>query len=251
MTRAYDKTEHLSRASSLLLNDDLSSLRYACLEMRYFLEAHVYERLLSGADEIPKSIFQRWEPNKAMKMLSMFDELSDMDLQVTISERDGSNPISIKYNNIKNPELSRYYNTLGSFLHLPQPAKIKDFTIVKAKILKIHTALSRLLDGNLIIIKTAYENFECEKCGATILYTQKFVENHDRIHCQDTNCNTLHFIEHEAGRVKFGARILVPCSGCNLDMSVFYSDLEFEAEIHCENCPKSYVVRPTLQITGE
>lgn len=251
MTRSYDKPDHLSRASRLLLENDLPSLRYACLEMRYFLEAHVYERLLKGADEIPKSIFQKWEPNKAMKMLSMFDDLSDMDLQLVISEQDGSNPMTIKYNNIKNSELNKYYNTLGSFLHLPQPSKIKDYTVDKAKLIKIHDALSRLLDGNLIIIKTAYEDFKCEKCSATILYTKKYLQNNDRINCQNTNCNTLHFIEHHVDQIKIGARILIPCSSCNHDMSIFYSDLVFDAEVNCDHCPRSYVIRPTLQPKGE
>ncbi|NWD84098.1 hypothetical protein HX891_27275, partial [Pseudomonas reactans] len=84
--KPYNKRKHLARAKLLLKNNELSSLRHASLEMRYFLEAHVYERLLKDADQLPKSIIQKWEPNKAMKILSMFDKLADMDLTLTISE---------------------------------------------------------------------------------------------------------------------------------------------------------------------
>lgn len=39
----YEKDLHYEKAKSLLESNDLQALRYACLELRYFIEAHVYQ----------------------------------------------------------------------------------------------------------------------------------------------------------------------------------------------------------------
>jgi len=48
VTQKYDKLVHFSKAKSLLENDDLQSIRYACLELRYFIEAHARIQLRSA-----------------------------------------------------------------------------------------------------------------------------------------------------------------------------------------------------------
>lgn len=175
--RPYDKLFHLNNAKALLQSDDLQSLRYASLEMRYFLEAHVYERLLQGVGTLPRSVIDKWEPNKAMKLLAMFDQYSDMDLRITISENDGSNPLTIDYPNIDNKTLSQQYNALGSYLHLPQPRKAADYKVKKSKLDAIYTSLERLTTGNLIIYSIPYETFNCEACDQPILYTNHYIHN--------------------------------------------------------------------------
>lgn len=244
--KVYDKAKHLKNAEKLLEKDDLSSLRYASLEMRYALEAHVYERLLKEAEELPRSIIEKWEPNKAMKMLSMFDELADMDLKLTISEQDGSNPIEIIYNNIKNSDLSKFYNTLGSFLHLPQPSKSENYKIDRNKILKILETLKKLTTGNLIIVKTHYNSFECEACNLPILYTDKYATNHDTITCQNDQCKVEYFIEHKDDIFNFGSKLVCNCPKCNSDLGIFYSRLKFGERIKCTTCAAEYRIEPFL-----
>lgn len=245
--KPYNKRKHLARAKILLQSSDLQSLRHACLEMRYFLEAHVYERLLKDADELPKSIIEKWEPNKAMKMLSMFDRLADMDLRLTISEQDGSNPIIIQYNNIKNSELSKIYNTLGSYLHLPQPAKATSYQIKKDKLLEIFKTIKKLIIGNLIILKTNYETFECEACHQQILYTNWYVTNHNKITCQNDQCKIEYFIERDDEHIRFGSKIHCPCP-CGEELEVFHSKLQIGETIKCASCLATYVIEPYLKL---
>ncbi|MGY2259284.1 hypothetical protein [Pseudomonas sp. SDO55104_S430] len=244
--KIYDKSSHLLRAETLLKKNDLSSLRYASLEMRYLLEAHVYERLLKEVNELPRSIIEKWEPNKAMKMLSMFDELADMDLKITLTEQDGSNPIEIEYHNLKNSDLSKLYNTLGSFLHLPQPSKSENYKIDKNKLIKICETLRKLTTGNLIIVKTHYDNFECEACKAPILFTYKYASSHDSITCQNEQCKTEHFIEHKDEAFNFGSKIICNCLKCDSDLMIFYSKLKFGEHVKCSTCSTEYRVDPYL-----
>lgn len=243
--KPYNKRKHLACAKLLLKKSDLSSLRHASLEMRYFLEAHVYERLLKDADQLPKSIIQRWEPNKAMKLLSMFDKLADMDLTLTISEHDGSSPITIQYNNIKNSELTKIYNTLGSYLHLPQPSKSDSYFINKEKLVKIFEKIKILIKGNLIIIKTDYDSFECESCQQPILFTRWYVEKNESIICQNDSCNVEHFIERYDGGCRFGSKIPCTCT-CGVELEVFHSKLKVGEIIKCTSCLAKYRVDPNL-----
>lgn len=249
--RTYDKSKHLLTAEKLLENDDLSSLRHASLEMRYALEAHVYERLLKEADELPRSIIEKWEPNKAMKMLSMFDELADLDIKITVSEEDGSNPIEIIYNNLKNSELSKHYNTLGGFLHLPQPSKLDIYKPKKNKLLEILETLKQLTTGNLIIVKTQYSSFECQACNRPILYTDKYLSSHDKITCQNDQCKVEHFITHENNTLSFGSKIMCKCAKCESQLFIFYSNLKFGEHVKCSNCSTKYRVDPYLSVIAE
>lgn len=243
--KPYNKRKHLACAKLLLKNSDLRSLRHASLEMRYFLEAHVYERLLKDADQLPKSIIQKWEPNKAMKMLSMFDKLADMDLKLTITEHDGSSPIIIQYNNIKNSELTKIYNNLGSYLHLPQPSKAKNFLINKEKLVKIFDTIKILIKGNLIIIKTDYDTFECESCQQPILFTNWYIENNESIICQNDSCKVEHFIERYDGGCKFGSKIACTCT-CGTELEIFHSQFKIGQIIKCTSCLVEYRVNPNL-----
>lgn len=244
--KPYNKRKHLARAKVLLKKSDLQSLRHASLEMRFFLEAHVYERLLKDADQLPKSIIEKWEPNKAMKMLSMFDRLADMDLQLTISEPDGSSPFTIKYNNIKNSDLSKIYNTLGSYLHLPQPFKAKSYHISKDKLTTIFSTLKKLIFGNLIIIKTHYDTFECEACHHQILFTSWYATNHDKITCQNDQCKVEYFIERGTESFRFGSKIACTCS-CGAELEIYHSKLKIGEIIKCSLCLAKYQVDPYLK----
>ena len=100
MNHKYDKNSHFNNAKVLLKNDDLQSIRYACLELRYFIEAHVYERLFAEVDVLPKTVIETWQPNKAIKFLAMFDDLADKDLVVSLSANDGKDLTKIEYNNL-------------------------------------------------------------------------------------------------------------------------------------------------------
>lgn len=242
----YDKKTHLENAMKLIEASDTASLRYACLELRFALEAHVYERLSKEVDELPRSVVEKWEPNKAMKMLTMFDELADLDVRVTISEQDGSNPHEFTYHNIKNIDLSRLYNKLGSYLHLPQPSKAKDFQIRKDKIKFIADSILELCEGNLIIIKKEYHQFNCTKCEKPILYTYNYITQNNSIICQNENCRIEHMIEHKGENVYFGSKIQATCVKCKSDVNFFYSELKVGNTVLCPNCKYSYMVNPWL-----
>ncbi|SIS68736.1 hypothetical protein [Neptunomonas antarctica] len=243
----YEKDVHYEKAKSLLDIGDLQSLRYACLELRYFIEAHVYQQLLAGAKEIPKTIIETWQPNKAIKLLSTFDDLADKDLHLSIFSEDGELKDTITYNNIAIKDLNKLYNSLGSYLHLPMPKKLAGYSIDKKKVVKIFDQLSKLTTGNLMVVKGNYEYFSCEACGKNILYTEHYAKSNESISCQDDSCRTDHAIKITDNSVSFGAKYVFECGVCHDETSVFFSKIEDRYKFKCNHCTTEYTFEMVLR----
>lgn len=243
----YEKDAHYEKARSLLESDDLQSLRYACLELRYFIEAHVYQQLLAGAEEIPRTIIETWQPNKAIKLLSDFDDLADKDLHFSIFSEEGELQDTITYNNIPIKDLNKIYNSLGSYLHLPMPKKLADHKIDKNKTVKIFDQLKRLTTGNLMVVKASYEFFQCEACGENVLYTQHYVKSNESIACQNDSCRIEYAIRASENSVSFGSKYVFECGVCHKEASVFFSKIEDGFKFKCGHCETEYTFEMILR----
>jgi hypothetical protein len=243
----YDKDFHYERARFLLENEDLPSLRYACLELRYFIEAHVYQQLLAGADDIPRTIIETWQPNKAIRLLSAFDDLADKNLHLSIFSEDGELKDTITYNNIPIKDLNKLYNSLGSYLHLPMPKKLANYKIDKKKIITMYEQLNSLTAGNLMVVKGNYEYFQCQACGQNILYTNHYLKSNESIACQNESCRTEHAIKKSDDRVSFGAKYIFDCGVCHNQTSVFFSKIEDGYKFKCEHCDTEYAFEMVLR----
>lgn len=247
MTHKYDKNSHFNNAKALLERDDLQSVRYACLELRYFIEAHVYERLFAEVEILPKTVIETWQPNKAIKFLAMFDGLADKDLVVSISANDGKDLTKIEYKNLSIKELNKIYNSLGSYLHLPMPKKISTYTIQKNKVLDVLGKLERVTKGNLIIMDAKYDKFSCEACHSDIIYTQKYVKENDSIRCLNDQCGIEHGIRVNETSVEFSSKHVFSCVVCDESVSIFRSHIENLYSFQCDKCKTQYQFELTLR----
>lgn len=236
----YNKTYHFDNAKALVEKGDAQSLRYACLELRFLIEAHVYDRLLREIDELPKSVINTWQPSKAVRLHGKFDKYADMDMHLSLTGPSGEH-MDIHYNNIKYSELNKTYNTLGSYLHLPMPAKVSSYTISKTKIVELLDNLARLLVGNLIIYKIDYKTFCCKACGKNIIYTDHYVENNDSIVCQNDNCGCEYAIISEDGCSEFSLDYkALSCHVCTKQIAVPFSKIEDGYKFKCDCCSTEF-----------
>ena len=64
----YNKDKHLQRTLNLINHNSVEHV-YACLELRFCIEAIVYQKLLHGVECLPNTIVNKWQPTKALKML--------------------------------------------------------------------------------------------------------------------------------------------------------------------------------------
>jgi hypothetical protein len=246
----YDKAFHFNNAKALIEAGGSQQLRYACLEMRMLIEAHVYQRLLREVDELPRSIINTWQANKAVRLHCEFDKYADMDMHLEIKNPDGSSLDDFNYNNLKKSDLNKLYNSLGSYLHLPMPEKVESYVIEKEAISGMLSKLEKVISGNLIVYKVKYESIECSECGKGIVFTQHYLETHNTIICQNDNCK-LEYAIHDKGestQLSLDYRGF-SCHVCHNEISLPYRKIADGFSFQCSSCSTDFKFE--LQIRTE
>lgn len=237
--QSYDKHYHLNNAKSLIEAGDNRLLRYACLELRMLIEAHVYKRLLLEIDDLPRNIISTWQPNKAVKLDTQFDKYADMDLHLTLGG--SSEALEITYNNIKSSKLTKIYHSLGSYLHLPTPQKVCTYDISKEKIIKIYNGLERLLTGNIVFLKIDYMAFECKQCGEPVLYTDHYLEYHSTISCQNDACEIEYDVNNFENKAQISTNVnIFSCSSCASTIPIPYKRITDGYKFKCPACEADF-----------
>lgn len=245
----YDFKEHISNAKRLYEIGDNTSLRYCALELRFAIECHVYIQLRAGLGKIPETVINTWQPPQAIKSLCMFEETADQDLKVTIT-CDDSYEITASYKNIKYKDLSKWYNTLGSFLHQPTIKK-QEFQVDKNKLSSILAKLAELCDQQLITFHRGYEQIKCEKCKKEIIFTKDYVKKHNKIDCQNAGCPNFVIIRLAPdGKYESFQSAGVPCFICGERIHISLCDMKDGAEFYCKKCKNKHVIKKFIFSQG-
>ncbi|MGR7242931.1 hypothetical protein ACU619_23760 [Klebsiella aerogenes] len=242
----YNFKEHLEKARQLYEQGSDATLRYCALELRFAIECHVYNQLRAGLGKIPESVINTWQPPQAIKALCMFEETADKDLKVTISGGEGED-IEVEYKNIQYKDLSKWYNTLGSYLHQPT-IKNKNFEIDSGKLESIISKLSHIAECNLITFHRGYEKIKCEKCGKEILFTRNYVEKHNKLSCQNQGCRNYVIIRvAQDNNIESFQTAIIPCLKCNNEIVIPLCDIEDGSHVTCKKCKNEHMVRKFIQ----
>jgi len=144
---SLDKYDSLERAKKLIQDNTPTSLRYACLELRYCIESICHAKLKLYEKHLTNSDFETWKPKKILETLQEYDPLVWEDSEVAFfSEKsDGTRGdflIGGKHTNLPIGILKRHYYKLGRFLHIPtlyihSPEKLWN---MKGKFIACHQA---------------------------------------------------------------------------------------------------------------
>lgn len=242
MDMKYQVKPHLDRARNLLLSDEEHSLRYASLELRFAIEAHVYNQLRAGMDKIPESVINTWQPPQAIKLLSEFEDTADKDLHVEISTPDGDKE-TISYKNIKYSDLRKLYNSLGSNLHQPTIKKADDYKINKQTIQNALKKLDETQGYNLIVFHRPYDVINCNKCKKDILYTKHFISNNSILNCQSQGCKNYYVLRLvEGDGIEHFCSAAFYCKSCDTEISFYLYELDEGGDFTCKKCGKEYEI---------
>src|SRR3970282_972630 len=128
---SLDKYDSLERAKKLIQDNTPTSLRYACLELRYCIESICHAKLKLYEKHLTNSDFETWKPKKILETLQEYDPLVWEDSEVAFfSEKsDGTRGdflIGGKHTNLPIGILKRHYYKLGRFLHIPTLSQQKN-----------------------------------------------------------------------------------------------------------------------------
>ncbi|UJB15942.1 hypothetical protein [Xanthomonas translucens] len=247
----YRIAPHLDRAKALLASNDQHQWIYAALELRFAFESASYRQVAAYGEDLPSTILREWKPDQLMKLLSVFDDTSDLSIEYAISLdplTDGNlenvaptalNFVDIgKQNRIPWSKFRKSYNALGSFLHLDKQQQ--HHLPSRESLAEFFSQLTELAQSTTIVAKKNFFTSTCE-CGELLVLGQGEISGKQLIYCPKRTCNRIYRAQpNEPGcpiepltQVAFdclcGARIpfapdklLVPtvCPNCRSDVAL-------------------------------
>ena len=251
----YDKRNCLERAHRLLSTEDDNSFRYACLELRFCIEAIVYEKLETYSEYIPAKVFTKWQPNHALKILMQFEPEADQDFTLTVYPESESgiptnNKIYIgKHNSFKLNWLTKNYNILGSYLHVimgkqkEQETK-EELSNIRKNVVRILWEVKRILDSEITHATfTTIINFECQSCGRISAINENYLRKFRRAACINPQCNASYMVSEDGEGWSFKLAMTgFKCLKCEKDNFLENKDLDIGMKFRCRFCKEPHVI---------
>lgn len=239
MRTMISQIETLKRAENLLEIGDEISLRYACLELRYCIEAIAYKNLNQFKKEIPETALKVWKPKDIINLLEEFDPDIQEDRTVSI-QANGSGPFItlLQTKGLTTKFLSRNYNKIGAFLHA-QPVGADPIDC---------GSLNRYL-GELIQVLVPYQyaghinignklQFNCNICGQENIKSRAALKPNPVVICLNPKCNA-HNEVCESDEIKTRA-IIFECTQCKGYIEVIKGTDHSGKEVICPHCNQKF-----------
>lgn len=255
----YKKEEHLQRAVLLLKSDLTTDHVYACLELRFCIEAIVYQKLLYGIKNIPNSIVETWQPHKAIKMLLDIDEfmVTDCKIEFNLSKTDmlpEEGWLTLGEQKIPPVRwLSKNYNKLGSFLHLVEPKKAQDGQLIEIKniIAPIAKKLEEYVKGDLVVTVNNIEINQCPVCGQDFAFLIQKMKHGDIKKCSNFKCGALLSanMDGDSNKLIFSVKTFdFPCLNCDEIIVVPEIKIRNLDSLSCQSCNSKFVLRGSYEL---
>jgi DNA-directed RNA polymerase subunit RPC12/RpoP len=249
-TMKLDKWSCLERAQELLARNDDKLLRYACLELRFCIEAITYEKLNVYSGYVPAKVFEKWQPNHALKMLLQFEPDADENLSFCISpESEPGKPTGNwmnlgEYRTFKLSWLSKNYNKLGNYLHV-NLNEDREPVEIRQELQKIASELEPIINSDIIAPTLANRiQFKCQACGHLSVSNDIVLRQTKHAICIDPNCGAEYDVTEEPnGRWKFKLiAIEFKCLNCGQSNWLENRELDIGRRFKCRSCGEHHVV---------
>ncbi|MBO1272986.1 hypothetical protein J3L11_15165 [Shewanella sp. 4t3-1-2LB] len=248
----YKKDEHLQRAKGLLNSDNPAKHVYACLELRFCIEAIVYQKLLHGIDSLPNTIVETWRPNKALKMLVEFDNLTASDCTVEVNlpnslELPKSNWMLLGEQKLPSVRwLDKTYHKLGNFLHLVEPknaanAKSKN---TKEEVRDIAEQLEEYVRNNFLVSFNNIDIKQCPVCKQDIAFSLQKARDGETHRCSNRECRATFTVKVDNSNKNITLNCNtydVKCQRCNSDIVVSEFTVRNLEIFSCRACGAKYI----------
>jgi hypothetical protein len=118
--------DYAARAKALLADEDDRSVIYAALDLRFALEALIYDLACNYLDELPPPKALDWQAPKLLERLIEIDPFADSTAYLfTVSPVTGEREAMAADVRMDWKKLKERYQKLGSALHAPTIAKME------------------------------------------------------------------------------------------------------------------------------
>lgn len=253
---SFDKWSCLERAQNLLTSGDDTVIRYACLELRFCIEAVTYEKLNAYSKYVPAKVFEKWQPNHALRMLLQFEPDADENFSLYVSpESEPGKPTGNwthigEHRTFKLSWLTKNYNRLGSYLHVRQKsARIieegEELNEIRAELQKIASELESIVNSDIITTTLdSHVQFKCQACDQISLSNEAVLRQTGHAVCINPNCGAeYHATEEANGKWKFKLlAIEFNCLNCGQRNWLDNSHVDVGTRFRCRSCGDRHVV---------
>jgi hypothetical protein len=234
-----------------------SSLRYACLELRFCIEFLALDRLQAYLEEIPDEALAKWTPKDIINEILDVDPQGDKSVSVSFAME--SSPgvstgeleslgedrrFSIKWAN-------KSHNTLGNFLHAPTLDQIRsgkdpEVSVIQQRI----TAIVEELDAVLAspIYQVNFGNFfqlDCEQCGGKIKRRAASIPRSGLV-CPNKACGAVYDVTETASGFSYVLKTIPWTCKCGNVMHFPHNQLKMNAAFDCQTCGTKHQIARTI-----
>jgi len=241
--------KYIERAISFIDGHDDHQLVYAALELRFCMEAIAYRQLSLYKETIPADLVRQWRSNVIVKTLAQFDDASDQTSEISIAvnlpkevqealesgQTEGVKDLNylLVGNAYRIPwkKFDKFYNTLGSYLHVERGETLK--YPARSKLRDIAAALEEVASSTVIPAATFATTAQCT-CNSLLVLGPRERRGEEVVRCPNRKCNAIYQVDPlnptTMTRVEF---VWLKCP-CGADVT-FYPDHMLSKE-KCPSC---------------
>lgn len=226
---------------------DESSLRYACLELRFCIEFLALDRLQAYLKEVADDALKKWTPKEIINEILEVDPQGDSSVSLSYAIKSPSDAeadelkslgedrrFSIKWAN-------KSYNTLGNFLHAPTLDQLKSGKSPEANVIQERiTAIVKELELVLAspIYGVNFGNFfklDCVECGTKIRRRAESIPQSGLV-CSNRACGAVYEVTKTESGFSYVLKTMPFTCKCGHTMYFPSSQLRMNATFNCQAC---------------
>lgn len=248
MELGLDKRACLGRAKRSLAQGTDEDLRYACLELRFCMEALAYEKLRDYEDRVPAELLETWQPRIMMRALLELEpgSASDRMTRIRVENPDGTpGQIVLEGHHRALPlkVVKKHYDRLGSFLHVPtlkmqrDPAGLRNrYDSLRNTVETVVTLLEPAVASGFSGHMAELFDFECLGCEQRSLTNATVARTSGIAAC--IHCGLEHQVKtREDGRPEFTHDFLsATCANCSKDIPLPVGSMRVGMTFSCPEC---------------
>jgi hypothetical protein len=189
--------QHHEAAERLLVSDEPSTARYACLELRMALECLAYDLLRLYRNDVPDGLLETWQASAVLDALLDIDPTIEGPIEFQVAGEDGGfdKPlIAWREERMKVKWAKKAYFQLGHFLHERtfkevERGMLNDFAKIRDRAQSISAEIAKVLSSsgwNLRLTNTS--QFDCA-CGGHARFVLSPMQRKTRARCDTCAAN--------------------------------------------------------------
>lgn len=250
--RARELRDEARKRIDLNTDEDLT---LATLFLRMCLECFVYEKAKNFVQDLPDKELETWQPRLLLQRIIEVEPFAAMGGNLKISlgpdrpeNFDGETDLGTE-RSIRMKEIKEYYDSLGSYLHVPTHAQLKKPKKLKPEYLRkkceqVIGIVDEILASTIFNLNLANRrHLQCVRCDKEIGLRVPIDGTEVNQSCKYCGLTYLVGMRGVLPRV---ATLTCKVGDCNAETKIWESDLKEGFKVECSKCAREYEMTMTF-----